>query len=203
PSGTGEHLEIWIDRSYAPAGYGWIFPAADEVRIGIGSFDPRFHVKDNTVKLTGDLGREPVGYQGNWIPHKLREATGDGIFFVGDSAGHCLPLTAEGIRTAFYYGIACGRQLREVLEGRRSVAEALVGYGDFSARQGWKFGVLLGMQRGVPRVPPRLLGPAVRAMQNQRFVNWSFNHYLRVAPPEFATPSPPKMSARPALAQAA
>jgi hypothetical protein len=40
-------------------------------------------------------------------------------------------------------------------------------------------------------------------MQNQRFVNWSFEHYLRVAPPEFATPAPPRVSARPSLARAA
>jgi flavin-dependent dehydrogenase len=27
PFGTGRDLEIWIDRSYVPAGYGWSFPA--------------------------------------------------------------------------------------------------------------------------------------------------------------------------------
>ena len=42
------------------------------------------------------------------------------MFFAGDSAGHCLPLTAEGIRTAFYFGIAAGRELRAVLDGRRT-----------------------------------------------------------------------------------
>ena len=143
PHGTGEELELWIDRRYVPAGYGWSFPAGDELRIGVGSFDPRFHVKDTTVMLAEDLEREPVRYQGNWIPHKLRAATEDGIFFVGDSAGHCLPLTAEGIRTALYFGIACGRELRAVLEGRRSIAEALVPYGDFSASHEWKFRWLL------------------------------------------------------------
>ena len=112
PAGSGEDLEIWIDRRYVPAGYGWSFPAEDELRIGIGSFDPRFHVKDTTVLLTEDLGKEPNEYQGNWIPHKLRRATEGGIFFAGDSAGHCLPLSAEGIRTALYFGIALGRELR-------------------------------------------------------------------------------------------
>ena len=80
-----------------------------------------------------DLDREAVRYQGNWIPHKLRPATADGVFFVGDSAGHCLPLTAEGIRTAFYFGIACGRELRRVVEGRADARAALRRYGDFSA----------------------------------------------------------------------
>ena len=46
PGGSSGELEIWIDRSIVPAGYGWSFPAADEVRVGVGSFDPRFHVKE-------------------------------------------------------------------------------------------------------------------------------------------------------------
>ena len=95
------------------------FRPRDEVRVGVGSFDPRFHVKDPTVRLASDLERDAVRYQGNWIPHKLRRATEGGVFFVGDSAGHCLPLTAEGIRTAFYFGIACGRELRRVVDGQR------------------------------------------------------------------------------------
>ncbi len=63
PDGAGDDLEIWIDRKYVPAGYGWSFPADSEVRVGVGSFDPRFHVKDTTVQLTKDVDREPVGYQ--------------------------------------------------------------------------------------------------------------------------------------------
>jgi hypothetical protein len=47
-------------------------------------------------------------------------------------------------------------------------------------------------QRTVPRVPPRLLHPAIRAMQAKRFVDWSFGQYLDIAPPSFAgaPPSP-------------
>ena len=105
PTGAGEEMEIWIDRRYAPAGYGWSFPARDELRIGIGSFDPRFHVKDTTVLLAEDMGKEPNEYQGNWIPHKLRRATEGGVFFTGDSAGHSLPresgrLSTSGSRSA-------------------------------------------------------------------------------------------------------
>jgi menaquinone-9 beta-reductase len=196
PWGAGDEMEIWIDRRYVPAGYGWSFPAADEMRIGVGSFDPRFHVKDTTVLLAEDLSRDPVRYQGNWIPHKLREATGDGIFFVGDSAGHCLPLTAEGIRTALYFGIACGRELRAVVEGRQSVAAALVSYGDFSASHEWKFRALLETQHLIPRVPPRLLALALRGIRTRRFVDWSFKHYLEIAPPEFVRAGPPPAAAR-------
>jgi menaquinone-9 beta-reductase len=189
PHGESSDLEIWIDRKYVPAGYGWSFPARDEIRIGVGSFDPRFHVKDTTVLLAEDLQRDAVRYQGNWIPHRLRDATDDGIFFVGDSAGHCLPLTAEGIRTAFYFGIACGRELRSVVEGRSTREDALRRYHEFSAAHRWKFESMLKVQRLIPRVPPRLLGPAIRAMSSQRFVDWSFDHYLNIAPPSYAGPA--------------
>ena len=192
PHGRGDDLEIWIDRRYVPAGYGWSFPARDEVRVGVGSFDPRFHVKDTTVLLADDLERDAVRYQGNWIPHRLRDATEDGIFFAGDSAGHCLPLTAEGIRTALYFGIACGRELRAVVEGRSTRAAALAQYHAFSAAHRWKFESLLGVQRLVPRVPPRLLAPAIRAMGSKSFVDWSFRHYLDIAPPSFAHAGPPR-----------
>ena len=122
PFGTGDDLEVWIDRSYVPAGYGWSFPADGELRIGVGSFDPRFHVREPTERLAADLGADRVRYQGNWIPHALRDGTEDGVFFAGDSAGHCLPLTAEGIRTALYFGIACGRELRAVVAGDQTRA---------------------------------------------------------------------------------
>ncbi len=195
PHGESSDLEIWIDRRYVPAGYGWSFPARDEIRIGVGSFDPRFHVKDTTVALASDLERDAVRYQGNWIPHRLRPAAEDDLFFVGDSAGHCLPLTAEGIRTAFYFGIACGRELRAVVEGRSTRAEALRRYAEFSASHRWKFEAMLRVQRLIPRVPPRVLGPAIRAMSSQRFVDWSFTHYLQIAPPSFAAAGPAPRSA--------
>ncbi len=203
PWGAGEEMEIWIDRRYVPAGYGWSFPAGQEVRIGVGSFDPRFHVKETTVMLAEDLEREPVRYQGNWIPHRLRAATADGIFFVGDSAGHCLPLTAEGIRTALYFGIACGRELRAVVSGNLSLAQALARYGDFSASHEWKFDALLRAQQLVPRVPPRLLAGGLRGMQSRSFLDWAFGHYLEIAPPEFVAAGPPPARIRRPLAHAA
>jgi flavin-dependent dehydrogenase len=185
PFGTGDDLEVWIDRSYVPAGYGWSFPAGSEVRVGVGSFDPRFHVREPTERLAADLDREAVRYQGNWIPHKIRDATEDGIFFAGDSAGHCLPLTAEGIRTALYFGIAVGRQLAGVVDGRWSQAEALSRYAAFSAAHASKFESMLWVQRLIPRIAPRLLGRALRAMESRRFLDWSFGHYLNIAHPDF------------------
>jgi flavin-dependent dehydrogenase len=185
PSGAGADMEVWIDRGYVPAGYGWSFPADEELRIGVGSFDPRFHVREPTERLASDLGADRVRYQGNWIPHALRDATEDGIFFVGDSAGHCLPLTAEGIRTALYFGLACGRELRAVVSGEQSREQALARYHAFSASHATPFRWMLRMQRLVPRVAPRALAGALRAISRRRFLDWSFGHYLEIAHPRF------------------
>jgi menaquinone-9 beta-reductase len=189
PDGSADDLEVWIDRRYVPAGYGWSFPAREELRIGVGSFDPRFHVRDTTELLAEDLVRDRVRYQGNWIPHELRRATEGGVFFAGDSAGHCLPLTAEGIRTALYFGIVLGRELRGVVEGRQDRERAAARYAEFHDAHEWKFRWMLRAQRLVPRIPPRLLAPMIRLLGAKRFVDWSFGHYLRIAPPGLATPS--------------
>jgi digeranylgeranylglycerophospholipid reductase len=186
PDSTGEDLEIWIDRRYVPAGYGWCFPAAEEQRIGVGSFDPRFHVKGTTVLLAEDLERPPVRYQGNWIPHKLRPGTEDGIFFVGDSAGQCLPLTAEGIRAALYFGIMAGNELRAVVEGRQDREQALRNYAEFVDAHEWKFRWMLRAQRLLPRLPARIQRAVIRAAGRKHFIDWAFRHYLRIVPPSYA-----------------
>jgi menaquinone-9 beta-reductase len=191
PRGESPDLEVWIDRRYVPAGYGWNFPAGHELRVGVGSFDPRFHVKDTTVLLAEDLQLPAERYQGNWIPHRLREATEPGpVFFTGDSAGHCLPLTAEGIRTAFYFGIALGRELRAVIEGKQSRASALERYERFHESHRWKFETLLKGQRLLPRIHPRLLPPIFGALATRTVADWAFDHYLNIAPPQFAGPPP-------------
>ena len=187
PHGAGEELELWIDPKYVRAGYSWSFPAGDEVRVGVGSFWPSHHVKEPTIRLAGDLDLPAIGYQGNWIPHQLRPAVEDGVFFVGDSAGHCLPLTAEGIRTALYFGLACARELRPVLDGHATREQALDSYGAFSDAHERKYAWLLRTQRAVGHLTstPAITALA-RALTSERFCHWAFNHYLAIAPPQFA-----------------
>src|SRR4051794_33439777 len=186
PGGSGPDMEIWVDPRYVPAGDGWSFPAGDEMRVGVGSFDPRFHVRETTELLAADEGRDAVRYQGNWIPHKIRSGTEDGLFFTGDSAGHCLPLTAEGIRTALYFGSFLGRELRAVVEGRSTREEALRSYGEFSDAHEWKFRWMLRVQKLVPKLPARLRWIVIRAVGTPPVLRWSFRHYLRIAPPPAA-----------------
>ena len=178
-------LDVWIERSLVRRGYGWCVPAGGEARVGVGSYDPAQHVRESTVELVERLEMEPVRYQGNWFPHRLRAATEDGVFFAGDSAGHCFALSGEGIRTAFYFGIACGRELRAVIEQRRSREDALEHYDSFSASHQRAFAVALGLQRLIPALPPRLLTLGLRAMNRRWILDRAFGWYLDQAHPSF------------------
>ena len=118
PGGTGEDLELWIDKRVVQTGYGWAFPAGDEVRIGIGSFDPHDHVKEPTIGSPATPASRPTATRATGSRTGSATASRTACSSSATRPGHCIPLTAEGIRTAWYFGIACGRELRAVLEGR-------------------------------------------------------------------------------------
>jgi flavin-dependent dehydrogenase len=179
-----DELHVWVQRDLVRRGYGWSVPAGDEVRVGVGSYEPRDHVKEPTVRLAERERHEAVRFQGNWFPHRLRDATEDGVFFAGDSAGHCFPLSGEGIRTAFHFGIACGRELRAVTQGAQTRERALARYGAFSAAHAPAFRRALALQRLIPALPPRALTAALRVVAHQRIVDRAFGWYLDQARPE-------------------
>ena len=69
PFGSGEDMEVWIDRSYVPAGYGWSFPA-DERDAGSASARSirAFHVREPTVRLATDLDADDRPLPGQLDP---------------------------------------------------------------------------------------------------------------------------------------
>ncbi|CAB4862017.1 unannotated protein [freshwater metagenome] len=182
--GSGDALEVWVERETVRRGYAWRVPAGGEARIGVASYEPRDHVRDPVVEHVTQLGGTAVGFQGNWVPHRLRPAAEDDVFFAGDSAGHCFPLSAEGIRTAFYFGLVAGRAMREVLGGSATRAQALRGYAAFSDRHGRAFGLAARLQQLIPALPPRLLTAVLRVIGVQPLVDRSFGWYLRQAHPD-------------------
>jgi flavin-dependent dehydrogenase len=187
PDARGEDLDVWIDRDVIRRGYAWSVPAGGERRIGVGSYEPRDHVREPTVAMTRRLGTDAVRYQGNWFPHALRPAAEAGVWFVGDSAGHCLPLSGEGIRPAFYFGIAAGRELRAAHAGEKSREDALAAYAAFSAAHAPAFRLAGRLQRLIPALPPRALTALLAVMGRERPCRRAFAWYLDQAHPSFAT----------------
>jgi menaquinone-9 beta-reductase len=186
PDSRGPDLDVWIDREVIRRGYAWAVPADGERRIGVGSYEPRDHVKEPTVAMTRRLGTEAVRYQGNWFPHALRPATEAGVLFAGDSAGHCFPLSGEGIRTAFYFGIAAGRELRSVIEDGKPREAALAGYHEFSASHAPAFALAYRLQRLIPALPPRALTALLSVAGRERLCRRAFTWYLAQAHLSFA-----------------
>lgn len=182
----GDALDVWVERSLVRRGYGWRVPAGAEARIGVGSYDPRQHVRRPTDALAARVDAPAVRYQGNWFPHRLRAATDGDVIYVGDSAGHCFPLSGEGIRTAFYFGIAAARELRAVLDGAKSRERAFADYAAFHDGHAPAFRRALRLQRLVPALPPRALTLLLRALRPQPLVDRAFGWYLEQAHPRFA-----------------
>ena len=193
PAGTADDLELWLDERYISPGYSWSFPARDEVRIGVGSFDPRVPVKQPTLDIVGDLGQSPDGYQGNWIPHRLRDALEDDVFFVGDSAGHCLPTTAEGIRPALILGALLGDELRAVVEGRRSAADARARYAKAHDGMRFDFECLYRVQGSIRHLHGPVLNRLTRVFTRRRISLWAFGKYLNICHPDLL-PTPPRVA---------
>lgn len=183
PRGGGPDLDVWLDRSVIRHGYAWSVPAAGEQRVGVGSYEPRDHVKAPTQEMARRLRVDAVRYQGNWFPHRLRAAAEDGVFFAGDSAGHCIPLSGEGIRTALYFGDRAGREIR---------SGSLAAYGAFSESHRGFYEFAYAVQTAVTRIPPRALQALFDLLGRPRLCRPAFSWYLRRVPP----PSVPRDAPR-------
>lgn len=102
---NSEICEFWFGSSHAPKYYSWLFPAAEGISTGTGSFKPgkikvifeRFK-KRREIILKGQkrIYRIPI-----WEGDLYNKGK---VIFAGDSAGQVLPLTYEGI----YYAMKAG-----------------------------------------------------------------------------------------------
>ena len=123
-----EGLTFLLDRRLIPQGLGWIFPVGTGSLIGLGSYVGRSKLKPALERLLRDYRISAGAYHGTYFPNRLRRPTVGRVFAVGDAAGQCLPLTAEGIRPALYFGSECGRIVQRVLDGALSLEAGLETY---------------------------------------------------------------------------
>jgi len=125
---SDEGLSFWLDKGRFPRGLGWIFPVGKGSLIGLGSYVGLSKLKPALEHFLRDLGATGTTYHGTYFPNRLFRPTVGRLFAVGDAAGQCLPLTAEGIRPALYFGVECGRILQQIFDGRLTLAEGLERY---------------------------------------------------------------------------
>ena len=160
----GVDLDIWIDRSLIPTATPGRCPrrrAAGRRRL-LRAARPR---KGADARDRRPARHPPVRYQGNWFPHELRPAAEDGVFFVGDIGRTLHPAVGrrDPNRLLLRHRLRPGDPRR--WSRARCAASALAAPTGTSraptAGVPWAF--LL--QRAIPALPPRLLGPPAGGMR--------------------------------------
>lgn len=117
-------LHFYFIKRYVPNGYAWIFPCGGTTRFGVGSFSRQFHLRPALASFLREYDLLVGDTHGGVLAIARRSPLRDGIFVVGDAAGHCLPVTGEGIRTAVFHGIHCGQAIARSLAGETTPDEA-------------------------------------------------------------------------------
>ncbi len=109
-----ECCEFWFGASHAPGSYSWVFPAAEGISAGTGSYDP------GRVLSLYQVFRKKRGItlEGLKRVYKIPRWEGNlynknNIIFAGDSAGQVMPFNYEGIYYAMKAGALAARAIKE------------------------------------------------------------------------------------------
>ena len=128
-------LHFYFDRHVVRHGYAWAFPAGDRTRFGVASGPGETKLHGPLERFLAKWGLRAGKCHGGFLASGLTDPVVGSVFVVGDAAGHCLPLTGEGIRMAVRAGQFLGEQLQAVLDGVLSREEAARRYRAFVRAQ--------------------------------------------------------------------
>jgi flavin-dependent dehydrogenase len=183
-------LHFYFDSRIRPDGYGWSFPAGPVARAGVLSYVAPDGVKASTDEFLATEGMRGAHYHGGFLTAGLRPAVAGEVFLVGDAAGHCLPLTGEGIRPAVFFAQRLSELLNDLLDGRRTGAGARSAYSELQDDHARKFRILRALQSGLRGWPDPPMGWFMRNYSAEgALYRWLSRIYWEVAAPISAGPS--------------
>ena len=112
-----ECCEFWFGSHHAPGFYSWVFPTAHGSSFGTGTLDQG---KTN-VLIERFKKRRNITQEGQKRVYRMPLWKGDiynkgRILFAGDSAGHVLPFTFEGI----YYAMKAGELAAQAIIDKKA-----------------------------------------------------------------------------------
>lgn len=175
---AGLHFYFWPE--IVRDGYAWVFPAGRVARVGVLSFRARSHLGSSLEMFLRRLGLPSGPRHGGFLGIRLRPPVVDGAFVVGDAAGHCLPFTGEGIRSAVWAGQVCGGLVRRVLDGEISAAAAAARYTRYVERQRRRYRVLEWSTLAALSLPARALGRMSAWVARPGPLRAFMRHYLSI-----------------------
>jgi flavin-dependent dehydrogenase len=164
-------------------GHAWVFPSGARTRFGVLSYRGRPHMLPVLERFMARFGARPGAVHGGYLVTGWTAGVAGEVFVAGDAAGHCLPLTGEGIRTAVRAGDRCGELIRQVLDGRSTLAEAQAAYRACLAADRHRYRGLLTGNLLALALPPRWLGAAASLLARPRVLRWFFDHYFAILHP--------------------
>lgn len=181
PVGAPLHpgLHFFYERKIVRSGYGWVFPCGQSVRIGVCSFDKDVPLGPVLDAFLARFGLERGATHGGPMPVALRQPIAGDLFIVGDAGGQCMPLFAEGIRSAIYYSVACGQGIAEALEGRISPADARNRYAALVRRKAGFHEIMLYLQGAIAVMPEWMRVPILRVASWPLISRHFIGAYLR------------------------
>jgi flavin-dependent dehydrogenase len=180
-SDTGLHF--YFGGRVRGDGYGWAFPAGGPARAGVLSYATADGVRDSTADFLAMEGLSGGRYHGGYLSAGLRPSIAGDVFVVGDAAGHCLPLTGEGIRQAVFFGQRLGALLNGERAGLRSRSEILRTYSEMQGAYQRRYRWLRRMQRVLRGWPDPPVGWFFRAFARGFLYEWICGNYWEVAAP--------------------
>jgi len=130
-----DHSEFYYASRISPDYYGWIFPHADTIALGVGTtYEHADKLEDYLAELkriNGSFlsGAKSAGRSAAVIPKAMYAAPGKGnVLLCGDAAGFVLPGCGEGI----FFAMESGRRAaKAILEApRKGYSDAVRKYGE-------------------------------------------------------------------------
>lgn len=124
--------QIHLDWGAIPGSYGWLFPKADSLTVGV--IAPKERSQDlhsylsSFVRQLGLEGRRVLKNSGHLTRSRAPASplSGDRVLLAGDAAGLLEPWTREGISFAVRSGIAAAEVLEQAV--RRRVSANAIGH---------------------------------------------------------------------------
>ena len=181
--GAGEGLHIHYVPKIVSKGYGWVFPAGDELRIGVGSYDRGLDLKQALSRFLDHLGLDGKPSRGGVIPWFKAEPVVGNVFAAGDAAGHCLPVTAEGIRMALGFGDSAGRILKSVVDGEQTLDAAAREYRAVCNLHRRSFSVMRFSQFLIGPTPDAGIHLVARSLRQRRLTPYFLHTYFSLGAP--------------------
>ena len=161
-------------------GYAWAFPCGTGTRFGVLSYRGRSKLMPALNAFMARFGTRPDGVHGGFLATGWARKSSGQVFVVGDAAGHCLPISGEGIRTAVQAGAHCGALVQQLLDGTLSPDDAHRAYRAFVAADRRRYRGLLAGNLLVLGLPQRWLGMAAVGMARPAVLRWFFGHYFGI-----------------------